>query len=213
MKRSELAHLIAKELDLLYPDAHCELNYQSPLQLLIATILSAQCTDVLVNKVTPALFKKYPSAADYARVSVDELENDIRKIGLFRSKAKNIHAACQILVKNYQGQVPNSLDRLITLPGVGRKTANVVLGNAFHIPSGFVVDTHIHRLSRRWKLTRHDTPGKIEQDLMKLFPKESWIRLSHQIIWHGRRICKARSPLCQSCSISLICPSAFKEIH
>jgi endonuclease-3 len=211
MKRSERASLIAQELERLYPDAHCELNFSSPLELLVATILSAQCTDVLVNKVTPIIFKKYPTALDYVQVPISELEDDIRQIGLFRSKAKNIHATCRILLENHQGQVPNSLEALIKLPGVGRKTANVVLGNAFNIASGFVVDTHIHRLSRRWKLTQHDTPEKIERDLMKLFPKKSWTKLSHQIIWHGRRCCKARHPLCESCSLNAICPSALKS--
>ncbi len=211
MKRSERASLIAKELERLYPDARCELNFSNPLELLVATILSAQCTDVLVNKVTPQLFKKYSTADHYARVPLAQLENDIRAIGLFRAKAKNIQSACKIISEKYAGEVPNSLESLIQLPGVGRKTANVVLGNAFNIASGFVVDTHIQRLSRRWKLTQHTAPEKIERDLIKLFPKESWTKLSHQIIWHGRRCCKARNPLCQSCTLSPICPSAYKS--
>jgi endonuclease-3 len=212
MKRAERARLIAEELDRLYPDARCELNFTSPLELLIATILSAQCTDVLVNKVTPYVFKKYPTAGHYARAPLVELENDIRSIGLFRAKAKNIQAACKIICEKYGGEVPNSLEALTQLPGVGRKTANVVLGNAYNLNDGFVVDTHIHRLSRRWKLTQHHAPEKIERDLMKLFPKEHWTKLSHQIIWHGRRRCKARNPQCEACSLNSICPSAVLHL-
>ncbi|MCS7063937.1 MAG: endonuclease III [Methylacidiphilales bacterium] len=213
MKRTERAHLIAQALDQLYPTAHCELNFSNPLQLLIATILSAQCTDAVVNQVTPHLFSKYPDAKAYAQAPLKELENDIRKIGLYRNKAKNIQSCCAILVERYQGQVPSDLQSLIELPGVGRKTANVILGNAFNINAGFVVDTHIARLSKRWRLTRHHQPEKIERDLIRLFPQESWTRLSHQIIWHGRRCCKARRPLCHLCSLASLCPSAFSEFQ
>ncbi len=182
-----------------YPEAHCELNYTTPLELLIATILSAQCTDVLVNQVTPFLFKKYKSANDYAAVSLSELENDLKRIGLFRSKAKNIQSCCTVLRDRYQGEVPQTLEQLIELGGVGRKTANVVLGNAFGIESGVVVDTHVSRLAQRMGLTRESDPKKIELELMTLVKKEQWTIFSHWMIWHGRRRCKARNPDCENC--------------
>ncbi|MCU0770503.1 MAG: endonuclease III [Verrucomicrobia bacterium] len=191
-----------------YPSAHCELNFSSPLELLIATILSAQCTDKQVNIVTADLFRKYRTAQDYARAPQAELENDIRRLGFFRNKAKNIRACCQALVEKHGDQVPRTLEELTALDGVGRKTANVVLGNAFGLNKGVVVDTHVGRLSNRLGLTRHNDPVKIEQDLMKLVPREDWTLFSHWLIWHGRRRCSARKPDCPHCEIRSLCPSA-----
>lgn len=191
-----------------YPDAHCELNFSSPLELLVATILSAQCTDKQVNLVTAGLFRKYRSASDYAHADVTELANDIRRIGLFRNKAKNIRASCRKLVVQYDGEVPRTMGELTALDGVGRKTANVVLGNAFNASVGVVVDTHVARLSERLRLTREKTPEKIEQALMKLVPSQDWTLFSHWLIWHGRRRCTARNPDCAGCEIRPLCPSA-----
>ncbi len=191
-----------------YPDAHCELNFSNPLELLIATILSAQCTDKQVNLVTEALFKKYRCAADYANAGLAQLEHDLRRIGLFRNKAKNIQACCRALVERHGGEVPRTMDALTALAGVGRKTANVVLGNAFGINVGVVVDTHVARLSERLGLTKETTPEKIEQALMKLVPQDDWAMLSHWLIWHGRRRCAARKPDCAHCEIRVLCPSA-----
>jgi endonuclease-3 len=189
-----------------YPNAHCELNHSKPLELLVATILSAQCTDKRVNLVTAGLFKKYPSADDYAKAEAAELEQDIRTTGFFRNKAKNIKACCQALVEQHGGDVPRTMEELIKLGGVGRKTANVVLGNAFNINSGVVVDTHVARLSQRLGLTRETAPEKIEQDLIKLVPQDQWTMFSHWLIWHGRRRCFARSPDCPNCEIKSLCP-------
>ena len=191
-----------------YPEAHCELRYSTPLELLIATILSAQCTDKQVNLVTAELFHKYRSATDYANVAQVELEQDIRRIGLFRAKAKNIRACCAALIQRHSGQVPASMEALLDLKGVGRKTANVVLGNAFGISEGIVVDTHVGRLSHRLRLSRELAPEKIERDLTGLVPREHWIQLSHWLIWHGRRRCSARRPDCLRCEIRDWCPSA-----
>jgi len=193
-----------------YPDAHCELNYSSPLELLVATVLSAQCTDRQVNIVTAELFKKYRSAADFAQASPEQLEQDVRRIGLFRNKAKSIRACCQKLLERHGGEVPRSMEALTALAGVGRKTANVVLGNAFGINVGVVVDTHVARLSQRLGLTRATTPETIERDLMKLVPQADWALLSHLLIWHGRRRCSARKPDCAACEVSGLCPSAGK---
>ncbi|HYR22084.1 MAG TPA: endonuclease III [Chthoniobacterales bacterium] len=190
-----------------YPDAHTELNFKTPLELLIATILSAQCTDKRVNMVTPALFKKYRTAKDYADAPPGELENAIRSTGFFNSKAKSIRGATATIAKKFGGQVPNSMEELRELPGVGRKTANVVLGNAFGINEGIVVDTHVIRLSQRLGLTKQKDPEKIEQDLMKLVPKEYWAVWSHWLIWHGRRRCFARKPDCANCEVLKLCPS------
>ena len=190
-----------------YPDAHCELDYQTPLQLLIATILSAQCTDKQVNLVTRPLFQRYQSATDFAEAPVHQLEKAIRRIGLFRSKARNIKACCQRLVEYYDGKVPRTMEDLTSLAGVGRKPANVVLGNAFGINAGVVVDTHVARLSQRFRLSSAKTPEKIERDLMKLVPDHQWTLLSHWLIWHGRRRCSARNPDCQNCELSQLCPS------
>jgi endonuclease-3 len=189
-----------------YPNAHCELNHANPLELLIATILSAQCTDKRVNIVTPALFKKYPNTAAYANAEAAELEQDIKTTGFFRNKAKSIKSCCQALVERHDGNVPRTMEELITLGGVGRKTANVVLGNAFNINSGIVVDTHVARLSQRFGLTKEISAEKIEQDLMKLVPQEQWAMFSHWLIWHGRRRCFARGPDCPDCEIKALCP-------
>ena len=191
-----------------YPDASCSLNFSSPLELLVATILSAQCTDERVNLVTKALFKKYRSAADYARARPAELEQDIKSTGFFRNKAKSIRGCCRTLLEEYDGQLPRELDALVALPVVGRKTANVVLGTAFGIASGIVVDTHVARLSRRLGLTRQKDAAKIEKDLMEQVPKRQWVAFSHRMIQHGRRLCTARKPKCDACPMESFCPRA-----
>jgi len=189
-----------------YPDAHCELNHANPLELLIATILSAQCTDKRVNIVTAELFKKYRSAEEFAKARSSTLENEIRTTGFFRNKTKSIMTCCRILVEKHGGEVPRTMEELIELGGVGRKTANVVLGNAFNVNTGVVVDTHVTRLSQRLGLTKEKSPEKIEQDLMKLVPQEEWTLFSHLLIWHGRRRCFARNPDCPNCEIKALCP-------
>ncbi len=189
-----------------YPDAHCELHHADSLELLVATILSAQCTDKRVNIVTQELFKKYRSAADYADASLAELEQTIKTTGFFRNKAKNILACCRKLVERHAGKVPRTMEELTHLDGVGRKTANVVLGNAFGINAGVVVDTHVARLSQRLGLTRQQSPEKIEQELMALVPQKQWTLFSHWLIWHGRRRCYARKPDCANCEIKKLCP-------
>lgn len=189
-----------------YPDAHCELNHSNPLELLIATILSAQCTDKRVNLVTAKLFKIFRSATDYAQADGAQLEQYIKTAGFFRNKAKSIKACCQALVEKHGGQVPRTMEELITLGGVGRKTANVVLGNAFNTNVGVVVDTHVARLSQRLGLTRQKDPVKIEQELMTLVPQPQWTLFSHWLIWHGRRRCYARNPDCPNCEIKSLCP-------
>lgn len=191
-----------------YPEAHCELHFSNPLELLVATILSAQCTDKQVNIVTTDLFRKYRSAQAFATATQAELENDIRRIGFFRNKARNIRACCQSLLDEHGGEVPHTMQALTALDGVGRKTANVVLGNAFNISDGVVVDTHVGRLSNRLGLTKQKDPVKVEQDLMKLVPREDWTLFSHWLIWHGRRRCNARKPDCPDCEIRPLCPSA-----
>lgn len=200
---------IISELRSLYPDAKCSLNFSNPLELLVATQLSAQCTDERVNIVTEQLFKKYRSVEEYATVSQEELEQDIRSTGFYRNKAKNIRAAAQRIIANYGGEVPRTMEDLLTLPGVARKTANVVLGNAFGIIVGFVVDTHIGRLTRRFGWTSNEDPVKVEQDLMRIIPQADWLDLSHMLIFHGRAICQARKPLCEQCTLAIVCPSAF----
>ena len=189
-----------------YPDAHCELNYSNPLELLIATVLSAQCTDKRVNQVTAELFRKYRTAADYANANSTALEQDIKTTGFFRNKTKNIQACCRKLVEQYGGKVPQTMEELVQLGGVGRKTANVLLGNAFGINEGIVVDTHVARLSHRLGLTKQKDPEKIEHDLMKLVPRAQWTMFSHWLIWHGRRRCYARNPDCLNCEIKTLCP-------
>lgn len=204
--RTERLRAIIAGLQRAYPDAHCELNYTCPLELLVATILSAQCTDKQVNIVTADLFKKYRTAQDYAEADPDTFANDIRRIGLYRNKAKNIQAACRLLLSEHGGEVPRTMDALVALPGVGRKTANVVLGNAYGINVGVVVDTHVARLCARLGLTTETNPEKIEQALVKLVPEEQWTLFSHWLIWHGRRRCGARSPDCAGCEIREWCP-------
>jgi endonuclease-3 len=189
-----------------YPDSHCELNFSNPLELLIATILSAQCTDKRVNIVTADLFKKYRSAADYAAAPLAKLEQEIKTTGFFRNKAKSIKKCCAAIVAQHGGRVPRTMEELTELGGVGRKTANVVLGNAFNINVGVVVDTHVARLSQRLGLTKEKDPQKIEIELMRLVPQKDWTMLSHWLIWHGRRRCFARNPDCENCEIKALCP-------
>jgi endonuclease III len=209
-KLEERLNTIIEGLRHTYPDAHCELDFQTPFQLIIATILSAQCTDKRVNIVTRDLFKKYRSPADLAKANPEELEQEIKSTGFYRNKAKNIRAMAKDLVEKYGGKVPDSMAELTGLAGVGRKTANVVLGNAFGINEGIVVDTHVMRLTKRLKLSSHTEPEKIEQDLMKLVPQSQWTNFSHWLIWHGRRRCYARSPDCLNCEIAQFCPSNGK---
>ncbi len=197
---------ICKALARAYPDAHCELDHRNPLELLIATILSAQCTDKRVNIVTKDLFRVCESAADYVALPQEHLEAIVRTTGFFRAKARNIKACCADIVGTHGGEVPRTMEALTKLAGVGRKTANVVLGNAFGMNVGVVVDTHVQRLSTRLGLTREGTPEKIEQDLMKLIPRDHWALFSHWIIWHGRRRCAARKPDCAACEIAALCP-------
>ena len=196
---------IIQRLKQAYPDAHCELNHTNPLQLLIATILSAQCTDARVNQVTPALFKRCKTARDFAEIPTAELETVIRSTGFYRSKAKSIRGCAAALVKDHGGEVPQTMEHLHKLSGVGRKTANVVLGNAFNLAEGVVVDTHVGRLSRRMGLTRQNDPVKVEQALMKIVPQADWTLFSHLLIWHGRRRCSARKPDCAQCEIATLC--------
>ena len=200
------ANKVVRALHQDYPDVECALVHDSPFQLLIATILSAQCTDVRVNIVTQELFAKYPTPQALADLPIPKLEKLIQSTGFFRNKAKNIHACCRELVDQYDGEVPRELEKLTRLAGVGRKTANVVLGTAFGIASGVVVDTHVHRITRRLGLTQADDPVKIERDLIELLPKKEWIDFSHRLIWHGRKVCKARKPLCDTCSMNNFCP-------
>ena len=204
-KKKHAAQII-KRLKKEYPDAHCALLHTNAFELLIATILSAQCTDVRVNIVTADLFRKYRSPQDYLNVSQEELEQDIRSTGFFRNKAKNIQAACEKIIANFGGNIPETMNELLTLNGVARKTANVVLGNAFGIASGVVVDTHVSRLSQRLGLTEETTPEKIEKDLSELVPKKDWIMFPHWLISHGRAICQARKPKCAECVLENICP-------
>ena len=208
--RQRRVDALIESLRATYPLAHCELRFSNPLELLVATILSAQCTDRQVNIVTESLFQKYQSARDYAESDLETLTLDVRSIGLFRNKARNIQSCCRVLLEQHDGQVPPSMDALLALSGVGRKTANVVLGNAFGIESGIVVDTHVARLALRLRLTTHTQPEKIEQDLMQWVATNDWTLFSHWLIWHGRRRCGARSPDCSGCEIRSLCPSASK---
>jgi endonuclease III len=203
---------ILARLDEAYPAATCELKCDSAFQLLISTILSAQCTDVRVNQVAETLYKKYPTPEAFAIANPSELEQDVRPTGFFRNKTKSIMGASKAIIENFGGQVPRTMEEMLTLPGAARKTANVVLGTAFGIASGIVVDTHVIRISNRLDLTRNEDPKKIEQDLMKVIPKEKWIQFSHQIIWHGRRVCQARKPKCVECNLEKICYSKDKTI-
>jgi endonuclease-3 len=201
---------ILKRLDKLYPDVTCALTHASAWELLVATILSAQSTDVNVNRVTPELFCKYPTVGAFAALTPQQLEPDVRSTGFFRNKSKSVVSAAKKIVADFGGEVPGDMESLLTLPGVARKTANVVLGTWFKKADGLVVDTHVHRISRRLELTRNDDPQKIEQDLMRIIPREKWILFSHQIIWHGRRLCIARKPKCVDCSLENICHAADK---
>lgn len=203
---------ILAKLDEAYPAAACELRHDNAFQLLISTILSAQCTDVRVNQVTETLYKKYPTPEAFAYANPSELEQDIRPTGFFRNKTKSIMGASKAIVEKFGGVVPRTMEEVLTLPGAARKTANVVLGTAFGIASGVVVDTHVIRISNRLDLTRNEDPKKIEQDLMKVIPKEKWILFSHQIIWHGRRVCFARKPNCAECNLETICYAKDKTI-
>ncbi|MDZ8054999.1 MAG: endonuclease III [Aulosira sp. ZfuVER01] len=201
---------ILTRLKRLYPDATCSLNYSTPVQLLVATILSAQCTDERVNKVTPALFSRFPDAGSLANADLAELEELVRSTGFYRNKAKNIQAACRMIVTEFDSLVPNQMEQLLRLPGVARKTANVVLAHAYGINAGVTVDTHVKRLSNHLGLTKHTDPVHIEQDLMKLLPQADWENWSIRLIYHGRAICKARSPLCVACELADLCPDANK---
>jgi len=215
MKRESLEDLkartrtIIRRLKRAYPGAKCSLNHTNPFELLVATILSAQCTDERVNIVTADLFRKYHKPEDYLNVSPRELEKDIQSTGFFRNKTKSIQGASKMLTEQYDGQVPRTMEELLELPGVARKTANVVLGNAFDIHAGVVVDTHVTRLSHRLGLTQQKTAEKIEQDLIPIVPKKDWVIFPHLMIYHGRKICKARNPLCAECTIEKQCPSSF----
>ncbi len=213
MTRSERANELVEVLPQVYPAAHCELDFKTPLQLLIATILSAQCTDKRVNLVTPALFQRYRSASAFAAAQPAELEQAIQSTGFFRNKTKSIRAAAAAIEEKHGGKVPQTMNELHALPGVGRKTANVVLGNAFDKNEGVVVDTHVARLSQRLGLTTQQDAEKIEQDLMRLIPRNDWTIWSHWLIWHGRRRCFARKPDCQNCELLRLCPSGPKFIR
>ncbi|MDZ8026639.1 MAG: endonuclease III [Nostoc sp. ChiQUE01a] len=203
---------ILSRLKRLYPDATCSLNYSTPVQLLVATILSAQCTDERVNKVTPGLFSQFPDAASLAIADLADLENLVRSTGFYRNKAKNIQAACRMIVTEFDSVVPNQMEQLLKLPGVARKTANVVLAHAYGINAGVTVDTHVSRLSQRLGLTEHTDPIRIEKDLMLLLPQPDWENWSIRLIYHGRAICKARSPVCVACELADLCPAANKPV-
>ena len=218
-KRSPSKALKQRSLDIfailteLYPEATCSLNYETPVQLLVATILSAQCTDERVNKVTPALFAELPDAAAIAGCDRDRLETLIRSTGFYRNKAKNIQGACQMIMKDFAGKVPDNLEQLLKLPGVARKTANVVSAHAFGNIQGVTVDTHVKRLSNRWQLTKSDNPVQIERDLMALLPQPEWENYSIRTIYHGRAVCKARKPLCETCRLVHLCPFAKEYLN
>ena len=199
-------------MDKLFPDAQCALKHENAFQLLVATILSAQCTDTRVNMVTPGLFQKYPTPQDFAALSPEVLAEDIRSTGFFRNKARNIVGAAKKIVSDFGGHVPKSMDELLSLPGVARKTANVVLGTAYGMATGIVVDTHVFRFAHRLKLSQEQSPEKVEQDLMKIVPKDRWITFSHQVIWFGRKVCLARKPLCATCPIEKICDAPDKTV-
>ncbi|ARV59110.1 endonuclease III [Nostocales cyanobacterium HT-58-2] len=207
-KKQQALEILVR-LKRLYPDATCSLNYSTPVQLLVATILSAQCTDERVNQVTPALFGKFPDAVSLANADLLELESLVRSTGFYRNKAKNIQAACRMIVNEFDGQVPKQMEQLLQLPGVARKTANVVLAHAYGINAGVTVDTHVKRLSQRLGLTEHTDPIRIERDLMRLLPQPDWENWSIRLIYHGRAICKARSPACEACELADVCSSAF----
>ncbi len=206
-----VAAILAK-LDEAYPNATCELKHENAFQLLVSTILSAQCTDVRVNQVAETLYKKYPDAKAFAYATPSELEQDIRPTGFFRNKTKSVMGASKAILEKFGGQVPRTMEEILTLPGVARKTGNVVLGTAYGIASGVVVDTHVLRLSNRLDLSRNEDPKKVEQDLMKIIPQEKWIQFSHQLIWHGRRVCHARKPKCLECNMESLCYAKDKTV-
>ena len=208
-QKATRAGKIDKILSIAYPDAHCTLNFKNPLELLVATILAAQCTDKRVNLIVPKLFRKYRSAKAYAQADARIFEKEITSVGFFRNKTKSILACGKMLQERYAGKVPQTMEELLSLPGVGRKTANVILGNAFGI-AGIVVDTHVGRLSRRLGLTKQQNPDKVEQDIMRLIPQNRWTMFSHLLVFHGRNICLARKPDCLHCKLNKLCPSAFK---
>ena len=212
MTRKERAAALVEAFERIYPEAHCELDFKTPLELLVATILSAQCTDKRVNMVTPSLFKKYRTTRAYAEAPQEQLETEIQSTGFFRQKAKSLRAMAADLVAKHGGKVPKTMEALTALRGVGRKTANVVLGNAYGMNEGVVVDTHVTRLSLRLGLTKETSAEKIELDLMKLIPAEKWTLFSHWLIWHGRRRCQARKPACDACEVQHLCPSAYKVV-
>jgi endonuclease-3 len=205
----ERAQKISRLLEKEHSDTRIALDYANPLELLVATILSAQCTDERVNIVTKTLFKKYRTAEDYATTDLEELEHDVRSTGFYRNKARNIKKCCQTLVEKHGSQVPNTMDELLELPGVARKTANIVLQNAYGVVEGIAVDTHVRRLSARLGLTQNKDPDKIEQDLMRIVPKANWMRITDLLIFHGRRVCEAKKPKCEACVLNKLCPSAF----
>jgi endonuclease III len=209
-ERDEAARAVFASLRAHHADAHCELVHGSPFELIVATVLSAQSTDVMVNQVTPELFRRWPTPQALATAKTDEVERAIGRLGFFRQKTKAIVGLSQRLVADHGGEVPRTLDELVKLPGVGRKTANVVLGVAFGTPEGVVVDTHVQRITQRLGWTRHDEPETIEQDLMRVFPREAWDAIAHVLIFHGRRICTARKPACAACPVASACPSAFR---
>jgi endonuclease III len=211
-ERKERVARILAHLDEMFPNVTCALHHRNPWQLLVATILSAQCTDERVNKVTPGLFKKYPTTEDFAAVSQEELAQDIRSTGFFNNKAKSVRGAAQKLLADHNGRVPKTMDELLKVPGVARKTANVVLGTAYGIATGIVVDTHVTRLSTRLDLSRQTDPVKIEKDLVKIIPEDRWIQFSHQIIHHGRRLCNARKPNCAECPMEVLCYAKDKTV-
>jgi endonuclease-3 len=207
-EKKRRASLVYTRLDKAYPDAKVALNFSNPLEMVVATVLSAQSTDAMVNKVTPALFAKYRSAADYANAPPGELEADIKSTGFFNQKARNVRALGRLLVEEFGGEVPATMQELLRLPGVARKTANIVLGNAFGKVEGIAVDTHVHRLSRRLGFSRNDDPNKVEHDLMALFPKRRWWKLTYLLIEHGRAVCHAKVPLCADCVVNELCPAS-----
>jgi endonuclease-3 len=211
-ERKERLKTILATLDRMYPEASCALHHSNAWELLVATILSAQCTDKRVNAVTPALFKKYPSIQDFANANQSELAQDIRSTGFFNNKSKSVIGAARKILADFKGEVPRTIEELLTVPGAARKTANVVLGTAFGIASGIVVDTHVQRISRRLDLTKETDPVKIEQDLVKIVPREKWILFSHQVILHGRALCVARNPKCSECGLDPVCYAADKTI-
>jgi endonuclease-3 len=211
-EREERVRFILKKLDEMYPNATCALLHRNPWELLVATILSAQCTDKRVNEVTPGLFAKYPTPQDFAAARQEVLANDIRSTGFFNNKAKSIIGAAKMIVSEFGGSVPRTMEELIRVPGAARKTANVVLGTAYGVAAGIVVDTHVHRVARRLDLTKHDDPVHIEQDLIRIIPKERWILFSHQIIHHGRALCIARRPRCAECGLNPVCYAPDKTV-